>query len=227
MSRAYFIAGTDTGVGKTLVACALLRAARTSGLTTAAIKPVAAGCERTPLGWRNDDALLLQREASLPLPYQQVNPVPLPLAIAPHLAAAAAGQRLSAGDLAARCRPVLALAADITLVEGAGGWRVPLNDCETMADVPRLLAIPVVLVVAMRLGCLNHALLAAEAIRSDGLELAGWIANSAGGAAMSHYRENCATLESRLGCPLLGDVPHLGEAALGQAWKFVDVARLQ
>jgi dethiobiotin synthetase len=229
MTRAYFIAGTDTGVGKTLVACALLRAARAGGLTTAAIKPVAAGCDRTPFGWRNQDALRLQRAASLSLAYEQVNPVALPLAIAPHLAAAAAGWILTAADLAESCAQVLALGADFTLIEGAGGWRAPLGDRETLADIPRLLAVPVILVVAMRLGCLNHALLSAEAIRRDGLELAGWVANHTDAEVMSHYRENRETLEARLGCPLLGEIPYLDggdSAAFARARQFVDLTRL-
>ncbi len=222
MGRAWFVAGTDTGVGKTLVACALLHAARRQGLTTAALKPVAAGCEQTPQGWRNDDALLLQSAASLPLRYEQVNPVALPLAIAPHLAAAAAGRTLTAADLAARCRPVLELGADVTLIEGAGGWRVPLNDRETLADLAVLFDLPVILVVALRLGCLSHALLTAEAIRRDGLVLAGWIANSPGGEPMSHRAANRDALAARLGCPLLGDVPCLDPAQRARAAEWID-----
>lgn len=222
MSRAWFVTGTDTGVGKTLVTCALLHAARRQGLTTAALKPLAAGCELTPQGWRNDDALHLQGAASLPLSYEQVNPVALPLAIAPHLAAAAAGRTLTAADLAARCRPVLELGAEITLIEGAGGWRVPLNARETLADLAKLLELPVILVVALRLGCLNHALLTAEAIRRDGLLLAGWVANSPDGGAMSHRDANRDALAARLGCPLLGDIPRLDPANPAQAADWID-----
>lgn len=229
MTRAYFVAGTDTGVGKTLVACALLRAARVRGLTTAAIKPVAAGCDRTPFGWRNQDALRLQRAASLSLTYEQINPVALPLAIAPHLAAAAAARTLIAADLVAHCAQVLMLGADFTLIEGAGGWRVPLGEHETMADIPRLLRVPVILVVAMRLGCISHALLSAEAIARDGLELAGWVANHTDAEVMRHYRENRETLEARLGCPLLGEIPYLdGDdgTAFSRARQFVDLSVL-
>ncbi len=204
---AYFVAGTDTGVGKTRVAVALLYGARQRGLTTLGLKPVAAGCEVTAEGLHNEDALLLRAESSVALPYAQTNPVALEPPIAPHIAAARAGVSLSAGQLAAHCRPLLSR-AELTLVEGAGGWRVPLNDSETMADLALALQLPVILVVGIRLGCLNHALLSAEAIQRDGLTLAGWVANGVD-PRVACADENIATLQTRLAAPCVGVVPPL------------------
>ncbi len=207
MSRAYFITGTDTGVGKTSIAVALLQAAAKRGMSTAAVKPVAAGCELTSEGLHNDDALFLQRACTLALSYEQINPFALQPAIAPHFAAAREGLRLDAGQLAAHCRSVLELKADFTVIEGAGGWRVPLNENESFADIAKLLAVPVILVVDIKLGCLNHALLSAEGIHADGLVLAGWVANQATAVDECHA-EMVADLQGRLASPLLGDLPH-------------------
>lgn len=208
MAKAYFIAGTDTDVGKTLVAAGLLLAANAKGLSTAALKPVAAGCERTPDGLRNADALLLQRCMSVQMPYEQINPVALEAPIAPHIAAAQAGVRLSADRLAGLCRGVLMQRAGLTLVEGAGGWRVPLNNRELLSHLAVELRLPVVLVVGMRLGCINHALLTCEAIARDGLRLAGWVANRSQ-PDMSCYQENVEALRAMVPAPCLGEVPHL------------------
>jgi len=209
MAKAYFVTGTDTDVGKTLIAAGLLVAANAKGLSTAALKPVAAGCELTPSGLRNADALLLQRVMSLDLPYEQINPVALAPAIAPHIAAAQAGLKLSVDRLAGICRGVLMQRADLTLVEGAGGWRVPLNGREFLSRLVAELQLPVILVVGMRLGCINHAVLTAEAIARDGLRLAGWVANRCQ-AELSCYDENVQTLKSLLQAPCLGEVPYLG-----------------
>ena len=215
MSNAYFITGTDTGVGKTSIAVALLQAAQKIGLSTAAVKPVAAGCEMTANGLRNDDALLLQQACTTALNYAVINPFALAPAIAPHFAAAREGLQLDAKELAGHCQGVLDLKAGFSVVEGAGGWRVPLNSHETFADLAKLLGVPVILVVDIKLGCLNHALLSAEAIRADGLHLAAWVANQASGVNECHD-EMVADLQHRLGCPLLADVPHLPEQALLQ-----------
>lgn len=208
MTSTFFIAGTDTGVGKTLAAVALLEKARAAGLTTAAVKPVAAGCERHREGLRNSDALDLQRAMTLALSYDQVNPVALAPPVAPHIAAREAEVPVTAAGLAEHCRRVQGLGADLLLVEGAGGWRVPLNDDETLADLVRLLGLPVILVVGIRLGCINHALLTAEAIRADGIPLAGWIANTVD-PAISRYRDNVEALAQRLQGPLLGEIPFM------------------
>ena len=208
MSPAYFIAGTDTDVGKTTIAAGLLYAARHAGLSTAAGKPVASGCEQTPQGLRNADALALIAQCSVPLTYDEVNPVAFEPAIAPHIAAREAGVVLSVPSLLAPMRRVLAKQADFTLIEGAGGWRVPLSDQDSLSDVARGLDLPVILVVGVRLGCISHALLTAEAIAQDGLQLAGWVANIID-SKTSRLEENLATLAERLPAPCLGRVPKL------------------
>lgn len=205
MSRAFFVTGTDTEVGKTAVSCALLVAAREAGLRTAALKPVAAGCDDQG---RNGDALDLLACITEPMAYAQLNPVALADPIAPHIAAAREGRRLQAGWLAGRCRAVMQGPADLVLIEGAGGWRVPIGPQETLADVAVALQLEVILVVGMRLGCINHALLSAEAIRRDGLALAGWVANQCG-ERMACHAENLQTLRQWLPAPLLGEVPHI------------------
>ena len=208
MGCAYFVTGTDTGVGKTMIAVALLEAAAQQGFSTAVIKPVAAGCDKTPEGLRNDDACRLRQACTFPLRYEQINPIALAPGIAPHFAAERLGLTLDAGDLARHCESILALDADYTFIEGAGGWRVPLNGHETFADIAKQLNLPVILVVDIKLGCLNQALLSAEAIQSDGLKLAAWVANQAGDKDECH-REMVDALCKRLPCYFLGDVPHV------------------
>ena len=208
MRKRYFIAGTDTDAGKTMVACALLAKARSQGLSTAAVKPVAAGCIDTKEGLRNDDAEQLLAQCTIALYYEQVNPVAFKEPIAPHIAAQKQGQRMQVDRLTGFTSGVLMQGANFTLVEGAGGWRVPVNDRETLADLAIALAIPVVLVVGMRLGCINHALLTAEAITRDGLELAGWVANCID-PEMAELEANITTLQHRIQAPMLGLVPHL------------------
>ncbi len=208
MGPAYFIAGTDTDVGKTTIAAGLLHAARLNGLSTLGAKPVASGCEVTPKGLRNADALALIAESSIQLPYDQINPVAFEPAIAPHLAAREAGVALSVQTLLGPMREILAQGADFTLIEGAGGWRVPLSGQANLSDLAIALKLPVILVVGVRLGCINHALLTAEAIARDGLQLAGWVANVIDGRT-SRLEENLATLAECLPAPCLGRVPRL------------------
>ncbi len=212
MKQTFFIAGTDTDVGKTVISCGLLARARLDGKTTAAIKPVASGCEQTPEGLRNSDALLLQQTMTMDLSYDQVNPVALEPAIAPHIALQEAGRRINAEQLVGYCRGVMMRRADLTLIEAAGGWRAPLSPREMYSSVPQKLNIPVVLVVGMKLGCINHATLTAEAIIRDGVRLAGWIANRAE-PEMSRFEENLATLKGLLPAPCLGVVPHLNDTS--------------
>lgn len=223
--HAFFVTGTDTGVGKTLVSAGLLLAARDLGLTTAALKPVAAGCETTPEGLRNEDALLLQSVITQSLAYEQINPIALEPAIAPHIAAQQARRVLSVDRIAGFCRASLGQ-ADLTLVEGAGGWRVPLNPSETLADLARQLRLPVILVVGIRLGCINHALLSAEAIARDGLTLAGWVANHLD-PDMPAQAENVASLAQRLPAPCLGQVPWLLKAEPSEVARAFDPALLR
>lgn len=208
MSPAYFITGTDTDVGKTTVAAGLLQAARAAGLSTAAGKPVASGCEVTPEGLRNADALALMAQCTLALSYEEVNPVAFEPAIAPHIAAREAGVALTVQGLLTPMQRILSQRADFTLIEGAGGWRVPLSGQDSLSDVAQGLDLPVILVVGVRLGCISHALLTAEAIAQDGLQLAGWVANIID-PKTSRLEENLATLAERLPAPCLGRVPKL------------------
>ena len=208
MSPAYFITGTDTDVGKTTVAAGLLQAARAAGLSTAAGKPVASGCEATPEGLRNADALALMAQCTLALSYEEINPVAFEPAIAPHIAAREAGVALTVQALLKPMQRILNQQADFTLIEGAGGWRVPLSGQDSLSDVAQGLGLPVILVVGVRLGCISHALLTAEAIAQDGLQLAGWVANIID-PKTSRLEENLATLAERLPAPCLGRVPKL------------------
>ncbi|MEQ9544667.1 MAG: dethiobiotin synthase [Marinobacter sp.] len=206
-SKSFFITGTDTEVGKTIVSATILEAAKTLGKRTIGMKPVASGCEQTPEGLRNEDALTLQAAMTESLPYDRINPVTLEPAIAPHVAAEQAGRQLTAQRLVGFCRGLQMQPADLLLIEGAGGWRVPLNDRETYSAVPQELGVGVILVVPLRLGCINHALLSAEAIRSDGLTLAGWVANRPEQETMSCEQETLNYLLSHLGAPCLGVLP--------------------
>lgn len=203
--QGFFITGTDTGVGKTLVAVALTRAFVARGLRTAVMKPVAAGVVQTPEGPRNDDALELLAAGNVSAPYEDVNPWLLTMPASPHLAARHDGVSIGHEKiLAAHQR--LAASADLVLVEGAGGWLAPISSTETMADVAGKLALPVILVVGLRLGCLNHALLTREAIRSRALPFAGWIANRMA-TEMPLANDNIETLTSRFGSLPLAVVP--------------------
>ncbi|WP_152450922.1 dethiobiotin synthase [Microbulbifer sp. THAF38] len=225
LGRSYFVTGTDTEVGKTFVSAALLTAAANVGVQTAAVKPVASGCEQTEHGLRNEDALLLQEAMTLQLPYQQVNPFALEPAIAPHIAAIEAGKQLNVSRMAGVCRGVMCAGADLVLIEGAGGWRTPLGPRAFLSQLPRELNTPVILVVGMQLGCINHALLTAEAIRQDGLPLAGWVANFVR-PGMARAEENLATLEALLPAPLLGVVPHSESRDYREAAQHLDIRPL-
>ena len=211
--RGLYVTGTDTGIGKTLVSCALLHVARARGLRAVGMKPVASGCERIDDAWRNEDALALQ-DASHPRPdYADVNPFALPLPLAPELAARDAGVEVALPPiLAAHAR--LQAQADVVVVEGVGGWAAPLSTHLHQADLVRALELPVVLVVGLRLGCLNHAYLTARAIAADGCRLAGWIATGID-PHMARADDNVALLAQRLRAPCLGRLPF--EATPGPA----------
>lgn len=217
----YFIAGTDTDAGKTLVASGLLCKAKQEGLTTVGLKPIAAGCQQTPEGLRNDDALSLIEQSTEKLPYEQVNPIAFEPPIAPHIAGQQLRKPLSASRIVGLLRGVLMInRAQFTLVEGAGGYRVPLNPKETLADVCQEIKLPVILVVGMKLGCLNHALLTAEAIQRDGLTLAGWVANRID-PNMDVYDENIETLHAMIQAPCLGEVPFLENATAENVAQYL------
>lgn len=221
----YFVTGTDTGVGKTLISCALLHAFAAQGKRVAGFKPVAAGgslrSSGAPTGVplegtagcdehrHNEDTLALRSASSVLLSYGQVNPYCFASPIAPHIAAARSAVRI---EMARILETFLELAAqaDEVIVEGAGGFLVPLNDKQTFADLARELALPVILVVGMRLGCLNHALLTAEAVEARGLRLAGWVANVLD-EGMPVLQENIEALRVRMDAPLLGVVPFMPE----------------
>ncbi|MDB5886282.1 MAG: bioD [Polaromonas sp.] len=203
-----FITGTDTGVGKTLVSAALLHALSRYHARVVGMKPVAAGTEECADGVpANDDVLALRAASTCAVPPGLDNPVLLPDPVSPHIAAARAGIRIDIAHLVA-CHQALAQLADAVVVEGAGGFHVPLSATETGADLAQALGLPVVLVVGLRLGCLNHALLTAEAIRARGLTLAGWVANQVD-PAMLAQDDNIAFLQQRLQAPLLARIPHL------------------
>lgn len=203
MKEAYFVTGTDTDAGKTFVACGLIKNAVQHGRHAIGLKPVASGANIMGGELRNADALLLQQASNVVLPYARINPFCFTDPIAPHLAAEKSGVRLRADTIAHAVDAVLRTEnIDYAIVEGAGGWRTPINATETLADVARALRLPVILVVGMKLGCINHALLTMEAIRADGLQLYGWVANDLG-CPMENLQENIATLEAMLPAPRL------------------------
>lgn len=203
MKPSFFIAGTDTGVGKTHVTCALLHATRGLGLTAVGMKPIAAGAEADG---GNADVRQLMAASAIQPPLEWVNPFFYAPAIAPHIAAREARRPIDIALIQQRFQQ-LQHQADLVLVEGVGGFRVPLDDSFDTADLAQRLALPVVLVVGMRLGCLNHALLTAEAVAKRSLQLAGWVANRID-PDMERFEANLATLQDRLGGPLMGIIPY-------------------
>lgn len=205
--RGLFVTGTDTAVGKTIVATALLDLLAGAGIRAAGFKPVAAGAGAGPDGSWNEDAARLLAASVAGLSYEEVNPWLTDAAVAPHIAAARTGRAIDLERLVADYR-ALAGKADVVIVEGAGGWRVPLDERRTMAELAAAIGLPVVLVVGLRLGCLSHALLTAESVRACGLELRGWVANELD-PDMPVLEENIAALDARLGAPRLGRVPGL------------------
>lgn len=214
MAQGLFITGTDTGAGKTLVAAALMRALRATGARVLGMKPIASGCEPTSDGLRNADALCLLAQCSEPVPYHRINPIAFDPPIAPHIAAAEAARPIDP-ELIRTAYLWLAARADWVVVEGVGGWQVPLGEHLSVRDLPPLLGVgtplPVLLTVGLRLGCLNHALLSAAAIAADGCRLVGWV----GTQIDPHMRAldaNLATLSARLPAPCLGFIPHLTNA---------------
>ena len=230
MSHAYFLTGTDTEIGKTFVTCALLHRARQLGLKAAGLKPVAAG---TDAAGHNEDVEAIRAASNVALPTDVINPYRFASAIAPHLAAAEAGVSIDFGRIAAACASARQL-ADLVIIEGVGGFRVPLGVDRTpgalptgrdSADLAVALGLPVILVVGLRLGCLNHALLTAEAIAARGLTLAGWVANQVD-PAMARAEDNIAALSERLAAPLLGSVPRIAGGQPATAASCLDLSPL-
>ena len=205
-----FVTGTDTGVGKTEIACGLIRAATRLGVRAAGMKPVAAGARRVRGRLRNDDVEALSQASPIRISRRLRNPYLFAPAIAPHLAARAAGVGIDLALLARAFRQIVRR-ADLVVVEGAGGFYVPLDDRLHMGHLAARLRLPVVLVVGMRLGCLSHALLTAAAIERMGLELAGWVANRID-PAMRRYRDNVESLRARIDAPLFAEIPYVADA---------------
>jgi len=214
ISESIFITGTDTDVGKTWVALLLMQALKKKGLKVAAMKPIACGCELTAQGLRNDDAVALMAEANVPIPYDIVNPYAFAPPIAPHIAANQAAIDINM-DKIKDCYQQIKSQVDIIVVEGAGGWQVPISGTQTSADMVTACAWPVLLVVGMRLGCLNHALLSVESIRASSNTLMGWVANSPG-KEMQNYSENIASVRARIKPVLLAKIPSLAEPRHGE-----------
>ncbi|KMV33449.1 dethiobiotin synthase [Franconibacter sp. IITDAS19] len=211
MTERWFITGTDTEVGKTVASCALLQAAALAGYRTAGYKPVASGSEMTQEGVRNSDALALQRHSSVALRYEQVNPLTFLEPTSPHIVSQEEGRPIDFATLSAGLAALEPL-ADWVQVEGAGGWFTPLSQTATFADWVVKEQLPVILVVGVKLGCINHALLTAQAVAAAGLPLAGWIANDVQPPGKRHH-EYMATLKRLLPAPCLGEIPWLGERA--------------
>lgn len=214
--KQFFVTGTDTDAGKTYVSVGLLKAAGRAGLRSLGVKPIAAGAEWLDGKLCNEDALRIQAASSVKLHYDQVNPVVFEPAIAPHIAAQIENRVVSVSRLEGFIRGSLLTPHDFSLVEGAGGWRVPLNDRELLSDLARQLALPVIVIVNMKLGCLNHAFLTMEAIRRDGLNVAGWVANG-GQHSMPYYNENLATLKQSMSAPFLGSLSWHQDVSEGDA----------
>lgn len=207
MGKSYFVTGTDTGIGKTLIASALVYGYGQRGLKAVGMKPVAAGCVEHEDSLLSEDVSMLMAAGNVAAPLEIHNPYAFKPAIAPHIAAARSGVVIRF-EAIQRAYEELTTLADMVVVEGVGGFRVPLRDDLDTADMAQALHIPVILVVGMRLGCLSHALLTVEAIRARGLELAGWVANQVD-PQMSVYEENLQALEQRIAAPCLGRIPYL------------------
>ncbi|HYG41312.1 MAG TPA: dethiobiotin synthase [Bordetella sp.] len=220
----YFVTGTDTEIGKTLISCALLHAAARQGWSAAGMKTVAAGAVQAGGHWINDDVEQLRRASSVALPDAVRCPYVLQQAVAPHIAAAAAGVALELATIQRAYRSATAC-ADAVVVEGVGGFQVPLDDHHDTADLAQRLGLPVILVVGLRLGCISHALLTAQAIAARGLRLAGWIANHVD-PAMQQAPANVQALVRRLPAPCLGNVPYLAQPDPATAVRHMQVSAL-
>lgn len=224
MINALFIAGTDTDVGKTVASKAILQAIASKGFTTIGYKPVAAGCERTEQGFRNSDALHLMQVATQEMPYEDVNPYALELPASPHIAAKHENVTIDYKVLSDKLE-YLKTKADTVLVEGSGGWRVPVSDTDCLSSWVKKEKLPVVLVVGVKLGCLSHAILTAESIEADGLNIVGWVANRVN-PGTEHYAEIIKVLESRIRAPKLGEIPYVPSAKRRELGKYINLEPL-
>jgi dethiobiotin synthetase len=217
----FFIIGTDTGVGKTIVATSLLTGLKTKGYSAIGLKPVASGARQTFEGLRSADAISLQKAATVYLPYEQVNPFCFAEVTAPHIAATQQNACLSVSSIMAACQPLLNYPADYRVIEGIGGIGVPLNEKEMLIDLIRAVNFPVILVVGLRLGCLNHALLTWKYLQQHNLKVIAWLANQVD-PAMVCVQENIAFLKSVLPIPCVGFFPYLQQANIGVFSTLID-----
>ena len=224
MNRGYFITGTDTDCGKTEIALALMQSLQSRGQSVNAMKPVASGAQMTADGLRNGDALRLQAQGSVAADYRLINPYAFAPPVAPHIAASQADQEIRLETIR-QCYQGLAGRVDWILDEGVGGWSVPLGRQLMVSDLALSLGLPVVLVVGMKLGCINHALLTVESILATGCELAGWVANSVDPGMLEQAR-NIESLRSLIQAPMLGQVPHLPLPSAPGISEYLDLSRL-
>jgi len=221
-SATYFVTGTDTDVGKTICTMALLQAANKQNRRTLAYKPISAGCEETPQGLRNQDALILQQNSAIKVDYDDVNPIAYKEPIAPHIAAFNKQQVISLDTINQGLVDLQHKKPQLLLVEGAGGWHLPINDHQLLSEWVVEKQLPVILVVGLKLGCLNHALLTVQAIQQSGLPIAGWIANHIQ-PILPYARENINTLAQGINAPCLAEIPFLEEINEQDLSSYIDV----
>lgn len=224
MTQGLFITGTDTGCGKTEITLGLMHALQQRGESVLGMKPVASGAEETGDGLRNEDALRIQAQCSHQLAYERVNPFTYAPPIAPHLAAVSSGRAIDLAQIQAECMQ-LSQKADRLIVEGVGGWLVPLGADTTVADLALRLELPVIMVVGLRLGCINHALLTQAAMQPSGVQILGWVGNQVE-TGMDSLEGNLATLRERLTAPCLGVVPWLDHPSPEAVSRYLDITSL-
>jgi dethiobiotin synthetase len=224
MTSGIFITGTDTGVGKTRFTVALMEALKKQGHKTAGMKPVACGAVFNNGKLMNDDANLIMQYCSEQTNYELINPVVFESPVAPNIAANQKNETISLKQIVSSYKQ-LASSYGYVVVEGIGGWRVPISDKLSTVDLVRELSLPVVMVVGMRLGCINHAILTAEAIRADGVNLCGWVSNHLeNDRPLTFKRDILATLKERLACPHIADVPYAEDFEPGNMLKSIDLS---
>jgi len=223
-TKTIFIAGTDTAAGKTFVTVALMQALKARGKQVYGLKPVASGCRTTDKGLVSDDAILIQQNCSQILPYKTINPVALANPCSPDIAARLENRTVALDEVIHAYKQMPAQ-ADFVLIEGIGGWRTPFCETAGMSDLVKLLAIPVILVVGLRLGCINHALLTVEAMRNDGVKLAGWVATRPD-PDFNYVSETIACLAANIGAPMLAQIPLMNEATRDEAGVYFNLGLL-
>lgn len=225
MTHRYFVTGTDTDVGKTVCCKALLQAANQQGKTTLAYKPIAAGCEVTAQGLRNDDAIILQNSSSIKVAYELINPIAFKEPIAPHIAAQIEKKPINIASITQGLITLQAKQPNLLIVEGAGGWLLPINNQQLFSEWVVEQQLPVIIVVGMKLGCLNHALLTYQSIINAGLQVAGWIANQQQ-PTLPYYQQNLALLTAKIEAPMIAEIPYLSNIEKQDLAQYVDLDKL-